>query len=272
MRCGHPFVCNDRDCKEGFYSDLDRIRHETSHLTEHGRIELTFPSSCPECTMIFYYEFQVNRHAHRHRHATYMCKCGLAFARVDTLNRHLDKYSSGLPRYPCSHCNRHKGSKGFRRKDHLKQHLQNYHHIDQEYIPRRPGYNIRDIYQGCPYFRCPQYLDRSLYGEMQGMFESLAEFNNHMRGVHDETPFPCGLSGCPKTNGKGYLRERDLINHRKKMHPEAPQYIALGLRYRFPCKVLDCPYDPTWTMFDLAEHYQDKHAYTWEAAHKMSRS
>ena len=267
MRCGHPFVCDNRDCKKGFYSNLDRKRHERSHLTEHGRIEL---SSCTECTTTFNSEAEVAGHAFMRLHATYMCKCERAFTRLDTLNRHLDNYSSGLPRYPCSHCNRHKGSKGFRRKDHLKQHLQNYQHIDQEIMPRCNEF-FPKICSGCPYFGCPQYLDRSLYGRMQGMFESLAEFNNHMRGVHDETPFPCGLSGCPKTNGKGYLRERALINHRKKMHPEAPQYIPLD-RSIYRCKVLDCPYGPTLERFNLAEHYQDEHAYTWEAAHKQSRS
>ncbi|KAI8238639.1 Zinc finger protein Gfi-1 [Colletotrichum sp. SAR 10_99] len=52
-------------------------------------------------------------------------------------------------------------------------------------------------------------------------FSTQAEYTKHMKEAHDFTPFPCNVAGCIKTGKKGYSREKDLINHRKKEHPEA---------------------------------------------------
>ena len=46
------------------------------------------------------------------------------------LERHLKTYQVGGSRYPCSHCKRHRGENSFRRKEHLTQHLQGYHHMN----------------------------------------------------------------------------------------------------------------------------------------------
>jgi len=40
----------------------------------------------------------------------------------------------------------------------------------------------------------------------------------HLKKIHNESPFPCDHPGCPKVGGKGYVRERDLIKHKKNCY------------------------------------------------------
>ncbi|KAF1848951.1 uncharacterized protein K460DRAFT_83129 [Cucurbitaria berberidis CBS 394.84] len=67
------------------------------------------------------------------------CTSAANFTRLADLQRHQSTvHGVGTPEYPCTvpHCNR-VGNKGFTRRDHLIEHLRNFHHID---IPkRRPG-------------------------------------------------------------------------------------------------------------------------------------
>jgi hypothetical protein len=46
----------------------------------------------------------------------------------------------------------------------------------------------------------------------------MSDYTTHLRKAHDESPFPCPEPGCPRKNGKGYFRKRDLIKHQKKEH------------------------------------------------------
>ncbi|EOA88016.1 uncharacterized protein SETTUDRAFT_184325 [Exserohilum turcica Et28A] len=67
------------------------------------------------------------------------CTSSAQFTRLADLQRHQSTvHGVGTPEYPChvARCNR-VGEKGFTRRDHLVEHLRNFHHID---IPRRkPG-------------------------------------------------------------------------------------------------------------------------------------
>lgn len=67
------------------------------------------------------------------------CTSSAHFTRLADLQRHQSTvHGVGTPEYPChvARCNR-VGEKGFTRRDHLVEHLRNFHHID---IPRRkPG-------------------------------------------------------------------------------------------------------------------------------------
>ncbi|CAO2650148.1 Nn.00g014400.m01.CDS01 [Neocucurbitaria sp. VM-36] len=67
------------------------------------------------------------------------CTSSANFTRLADLQRHQSTvHGVGTPDYPCTvpRCNR-VGDKGFTRRDHLVEHLRNFHHID---IPkRRPG-------------------------------------------------------------------------------------------------------------------------------------
>ncbi|RII08819.1 hypothetical protein CUC08_Gglean007215 [Alternaria sp. MG1] len=67
------------------------------------------------------------------------CSSSANFTRLADLQRHQSTvHGVGTPEYPCNvpRCNR-VGDKGFTRRDHLVEHLRNFHHID---IPkRRPG-------------------------------------------------------------------------------------------------------------------------------------
>jgi len=67
------------------------------------------------------------------------CSSTANFTRLADLQRHQSTvHGVGTPGYPCTvqDCSR-VGDKGFTRRDHLVEHLRNFHHID---IPkRRPG-------------------------------------------------------------------------------------------------------------------------------------
>jgi hypothetical protein len=67
------------------------------------------------------------------------CTSSANFTRLADLQRHQSTvHGVGSPEYPCTvpRCNRI-GDKGFTRRDHLVEHLRNFHHMD---IPkRRPG-------------------------------------------------------------------------------------------------------------------------------------
>ncbi|KAK1597649.1 uncharacterized protein LY79DRAFT_351241 [Colletotrichum navitas] len=244
------FPCSVPGCKEGFLRNNERDAHQRRpHLQGHGHVQLDHPLTCAECTMKFCSKAKLEGHANEAQHSPFACICGKTFARLDVLNRHLDCLGSDLPKFPCQFCKRHRGKDGFRRRDHLLQHIRGYHKFEAEgkidcILPSRRGEHLAPPV--CSYQSCPKYRDNSFtklgVEEQQRTkpFASQSEYTKHMKTAHNFTPFPCTMSGCNKTGSKGYVREKDLINHRKKEHPDAAGYVPEARDLRIACRYPNC--------------------------------
>ena len=192
--------------------------------TGHGRIRPVDDLVCDECSRQFGSMTPLQMHAATTLHSPYICVCGKKFSRLADLERHWEQYPETRisPRFPCTYCKNHRGDKAFGRKDHLTQHIRNYHHIgvDDQYSSTLYYLLV------CPHIGCPEYRDahwRTVATRNTTMpFTTRAAYMKHMRQVHNESPFPCGVPGCPRIAGKGYFRKTDMLRHRKKEHPEAP--------------------------------------------------
>ena len=189
---------------------------------------------CVECDEVFRSSQAVNDHGGRSGHNPFSCICGSAFSRSDALSRHLKAKapSRKLPQHPCPHCRRHRGMDGFRRRDHLIQHLRTYHKFEAEekiHITVK-GLNYCMFVPTCPYSTCPEYRRPEFHclprkeQDRTKPFKNRQEYTKHMRNVHNKTPFSCQLSGCDRVGAKGFVREKAFINHRRLHHPEAPPY------------------------------------------------
>ncbi|KAF2093255.1 hypothetical protein NA57DRAFT_23935, partial [Rhizodiscina lignyota] len=124
-------------------------------------------------------------------------------------------------RHPCPHCKKYRGNNGFKRRDHLTQHLRNYHHIDVDeregHVDSWDGTRIVDTSR-CPLAGCPQYREQRLHWQDEPIFPKRRDYTEHMKKVHNESPFPCPEPGCDRIDGRGYFRKVDLIKHQKKEH------------------------------------------------------
>ncbi|OCK85647.1 hypothetical protein K432DRAFT_12074 [Lepidopterella palustris CBS 459.81] len=183
-----------------------------SDLSLHRRQKHPKLYSCAQCKVNFSSFEQLNYHAGHTGHTPYVCDamdCGSTFSRFDTYERHQLSHKLDVKRWPCPHCNKHRGVNGFKRKDHLTQHLRNYHHMGEEYKVDQYG-------QSCPHKDCEHY--RNFPWSRDSSFKKISEYTKHMKKVHDESPFPCTEPGCDRIGGKGYVRKRDLLKHQKKEH------------------------------------------------------
>ncbi|PQE18783.1 amp-binding enzyme protein [Rutstroemia sp. NJR-2017a WRK4] len=253
---GHlAYQCQLSACNESFVSSLERDAHEaTPHNTEHHRVHSEHPFQCTECKETFYSKADLLRHAKEQQHKPYACDCGTLFSRVDVLNRHLKSFATDIPQHPCKLCKFHRGAAGFRRKDHLLQHLRQYHHVnvditgeDAEHqtltaVPSR----LKFLFPTCTHLDCPQYrpatfqqLSRSMK-EAAKPFKSQSEYTKHMREEHDECAFPCDVFGCTRVGRKGYFREKDLIKHRRQEHPDKAPYKPTSRAKLFHCTEPGC--------------------------------
>ncbi|KAL0940672.1 CROL alpha [Colletotrichum truncatum] len=244
------YRCKVTGCDERFVTIGERdAHHRRPHLQNHGRVETEHPFACVECMESFPYKAGLERHANEAQHSPFACVCGKKFARLDVLNRHLDSLGNDMPKYPCQFCKRHRGNNGFRRRDHLLQHIRGYHKFEAEekigdILPSRRGkYQVPPV---CPHPRCSSHQDESfkhMSEEEQNRnkpFNTQAEYTKHMKTVHDFTPYPCTVAGCNKTGAKGYAREKDLINHRNKEHPDAAAYVPGPRDVRIECRWPGC--------------------------------
>ena len=228
-------ACFHEACNVGFHSQDEQKTHWFAvHAPDHGRVLPFGAKACDECRQEFGSDLQLSFHAKELQHSPYACKCNKKFSRLDVLERHLSKYTPGQPTYPCTHCKRHRGNNGFKRQEHLTQHLRNYHHMKVERNPFRGEWPVC-THLGCPQYRGPDFhkLNWVQRGD-EKPFASQAEFTDHMRAVHDESKFPCDIPHCHRVGGKGYFREKDLINHRRTMHPDATPYVAAERQFCFP--------------------------------------
>lgn len=160
-----------------------------------------------------------------------MEECDSTFTRLDVMNRHYLIHAADTKRYPCPHCKKYKGKYGFKRKDHLTQHLRGYHHIGVD--------DVKSEGRSCPRRDCPEYRgdvrtdgSRKYVWDLSASrivlsvlpddhaFAKSSEWAKHMRTVHNETLFPCPVSGCNRVGAKGWFRGRDMVKHIEKTHPE----------------------------------------------------
>lgn len=186
------------------------FRYENSagllHHLNNDHVELR---TCHQCGEVFWCREALSGHAASTGHAAYACEevgCEATCSRYDVYVRHKALHREDVPRFPCPHYKRHRGRDGFKRKDHLTQHLRNYHHIGEEDV-------VGDS-KSCYHEDCSAYREQPRY---EGhAFKKSSDYTAHVRKAHDESPYPCTKPGCNRVGGKGYFRERDLMKHQKK--------------------------------------------------------
>ncbi|KAF2796329.1 hypothetical protein K505DRAFT_359368 [Melanomma pulvis-pyrius CBS 109.77] len=170
---------------------------------------------CRECNTSFNSQFELEFHASRLGHALFICGhpwCGKPFGRLDTFQRHQRTHQKDTKRFPCKYCNKYRGSNGFKRKDHLTQHLRGYHHIgERENASPILGY-------ACTQNGCPMYNAGLTYWGSELAFKKRSDLIEHMKTVHDTSKYPCPEPGCDRVAGRGYFRPADLRFHLKKVH------------------------------------------------------
>ncbi|KAF2503001.1 hypothetical protein BU16DRAFT_26265 [Lophium mytilinum] len=198
--------CYHHTCKQSFLNYPLRDRHVRE---VHPEVRLR----CHECTEAFESAAALGRHAADTSHAAFSCDaddCLATFARFDIYERHKNLHEDNGSRFPCPHCRKHRGANGFKRKDHLTQHLRNYHNMEKK-PSASPWYG-----RSCPRKGCPDYRSPARWWDYA--FDKVSDFTKHMKRVHDESPFPCTEPSCDRVGGKGYFRRRDLVKHQQKEH------------------------------------------------------
>ncbi|KAK1506138.1 hypothetical protein CTAM01_03473 [Colletotrichum tamarilloi] len=240
------FLCPVQGCGQKFVSNRELDAHQRRpHLEGHERIEMGHPFACVECSVEFRNKSKLREHANEAQHNPFACSCGKNFARLDVLYRHLDSMGTDMPKFPCQFCKSHRGENGFRRRDHLRQHVRGYHRFEAEgknedIMPSRRGkYQTPPVchFADCPHHRNENFKTLSREEQTRSKpFETQSEYTKHMKNAHDFTAFPCTVRGCSKTGAKGYAREKDLIKHRKKDHPETETYVPATRDIRITCQ------------------------------------
>lgn len=245
------FGCNTPGCQQSFFDRNSLATHLLhTHVADHHHVEGDTPFTCIECGKNLANRSALQAHANSEQHSPFLCYCGIKFARVDVLYRHIDSYANDTPKFPCALCKFHRGRHGFRRRDHLVQHLRGYHKLDSEEIntisrPQRSAGRLIN-HPVCPHSRCEFHREASFWALSQREqldqrpFSKQADLTKHLREVHGETPFPCDVPGCDKVGAKGYVREKDLMKHRSAKHPEADSYVAVKRLNMHTCKIPGC--------------------------------
>ena len=251
-------------CDQKFILQAERDAHErTPHVAGHGRTLTSTLNDCVECEETFSSKANLLRHAKEAQHQPYGCECGSLFSRLDVLNRHLESFSSEDPKYPCTYCKLHRGSNGFRRLDHLKQHIRNYHHLEMDDERTGAESRLKYAFPVCSHHGCPQYRDKAfqqLPRKSQAEnkpFNSQSAYTKHMRDEHNECIFPCDVPGCSRIGRRGYFREKDLLNHRRQEHPDAPKYSVAKRELRIHCTEPGCgaQLDPSSMKYHMEYHW-----------------
>ncbi|EMD90784.1 hypothetical protein COCC4DRAFT_159232 [Bipolaris maydis ATCC 48331] len=123
------------------------------------------------------------------------------------------KHRDDAKRFPCKYCKKYRGSNGFKRRDHLVQHVRNYHHIGED---SRGHYDAYALW--CPSIGCSDHADSPNNVGKRQAFHNSTQYIKHLRTVHDQSDLPCPQPGCDRVNSKGYFRPADLRNHLRKVH------------------------------------------------------
>jgi len=239
--------CIQLACDKTFVGRYERDAHErTPHIFGHGRKLTPAPNDCIECEQTFLSKAKLLWHAKEAQHQAYGCECGALFSRLDVLNRHLESFSNEDPKHPCKYCRLHRGPNGFRRLDHLNQHIRNYHHLELDDQITAAEARLKYVFPVCSHPECPQFRDEGfkqlprLTQAKRKPFASQSAYTKHMRDEHNECIFPCNVSGCTRVGRRGYFREKDLLNHRRQEHPDAPKYAVPKRELRLRCTEPGC--------------------------------
>lgn len=267
-RSGHPaWTCSFPGCKQTFTRALERDAHQRRpHTSGHGRTTTPTPFDCVECGESLSSKADLLRHGKEKQHQPYSCECGALFSRLDVLNRHLESLSTEEPKYPCKYCRHHRGANGFKRQDHLTQHIRNYHHLEMDDDSNNTAKSrLKFYFPVCSHLGCPQYRDdtfRTMPRSTQQAnkpFATQAAFTKHMREEHNECTFPCDVQGCDRKGRRGYFREKDMIKHRKDAHPDATLYQPTARMLRHQCMEPGCD-----ASLDLSSISYHQFSHDWE--------
>ena len=204
--------------------------NQSYEVRDHKRKEHGDFLSCDQCGEHFFTAQALSSHARSQDHAAHSCEveeCDSTFIRYQDLVRHQGQHRADVQRFPCDYCRKHRGPQAFKRKDHLTQHLRNYHHFELEESSYSNFMASADAH--CPHLDCAQHRTRqddTRYYWNPGLdgkppFSKRSDFTEHMKKVHDESLFPCKKAGCDRIGKKGYFRKRDLDKHCRAKHPES---------------------------------------------------
>ena len=123
----------------------------------------------------------------------------------------------------------YRGKDGFKRKDHLVQHMRNYHKME-DYAPIngvcRESYcyfryialdglakHMLETHHSSPYVCREPNCDRV---GMNG-FENVKDLKAHEKDTH-VSEFQCTQSTCDRIGNNGWKRKRDMVKHLQKAH------------------------------------------------------
>ncbi|KAI1164562.1 hypothetical protein F5B18DRAFT_615217 [Nemania serpens] len=178
----------------------------------------------------------------------FKCLCEKQFTRLHTLKRHIQGTQKHLPVYPCSECAAYQGQHGFKRKDHLVQHLRSFHKYGHDELPTvfAPR-NARRLnipvchFESCEYYRDPTFKDLPIgQQESNRPFDTQSDYTRHMKVEHDWSPYPCRAPFCAKYDGKGFFNYTALEKHCKEKHPGST--IPAPTARKEPVKAVTCDY------------------------------
>ncbi|KAF7889969.1 uncharacterized protein EAF02_002384 [Botrytis sinoallii] len=183
--------------------------HGEHHLKKcHGAIQL----ACHQCGGVFKNMGHLDHHAYRSGHSAYICRypdCESTAGRLSDLIRHQARHEEDVPRHPCPHCSTYRGNDGFKRKDHLKQHIGNYHKIEI----RHTGLIFHSPFL-CKHVNC-----QSPAAIRTQDLRSLTDLTQHMLVEHNSSAFICDRLSCDRVGLNGFNTNTLLRDHIKKDHP-----------------------------------------------------
>ncbi|KAI0900294.1 hypothetical protein F4806DRAFT_491181 [Annulohypoxylon nitens] len=205
----------------------------------HQQIQGRAPFSCAQCHESFLNKAQPDFHGLNDIHKAFACSCGRSFTRSDALDRHLRSNLKDERPFPCTFRKCPRSKRGFSRRDHLAQHLQNYHKLNQkqfnEVFPaeRHPYDRYHCIFPMCELNGGEEskHLDW-IEQRNQAPFKKRSDYMKHLKEIHNATPFPCPVTECKRIGPKGYTSFDGLKKHLDREHKLTPEDMKLKERDR----------------------------------------
>lgn len=176
----------------------------------------------------------------------FKCHCGRDFTRLYTLKRHIGGIQKdGVIKFECPDCTAYRGKNGFKRKDHLVQHLRRFHNYrDDQLWPRQARrYDIPVChFESCEFSRLPEFKEMPIgQQEKNRPFDKQSDYTRHMKEEHDWSPYPSKVPGCGKIDGKGFFNETARVKHCAEKHPGSTNTPALATQKEI-AKTVKCDY------------------------------